>query len=409
LELGGGTFALVLAAICGTLCPVLAAFAMKVGPDMVGLWLWPLAALYVLRIVKGGDKRLWLGAGAAIGLSAQSKYSVLYFAAALLIGLFLTPERRILRSKWFAGGALLAAAIALPNFIWQASNGFPMWELLRNGQLGKNVVLSPAAYVVAELLITNPLLAMVWLSGVVWCLLDARTRFLGYGYIALIVAMIASHAKHYYPADVYPVFFAAGAVAVESWTRRVRYLRPAAIALAALAGLVLLPYVEPILPEDTFISYNKAVGPKVGMSVAVTEHLKQTWMTQDWADMHGWPQLAAAVQRVYDGLPLAQRSRAIVFAQNYGEASAIAFFTKIPVVSGHNQYYLWGTHGNDADVMIDINGACWQSFHLYRSAKVVTRFANPYGMPYEDGMPIAVCRGITQPIVKLWPRAKHYE
>ncbi len=59
--------------------------------------------------------------------------------------------------------------------------------------------------------------------------------------------------------------------------------------------------------------------------------------------------------------------------------------------------------------MIDVNGACWKSLHLYRRAKVVTVFSNPYGMPYEDNMPIAVCRGITEPIAKLWPRAKHYE
>ena len=408
-ELGGGTFAAILAALCGTLCPVLAAFAMKVGPDMVGLWLWPLAALYLIRMANGGDPRRWLGAGAAIGVSAESKYSVLYFAAASLLGLLLTPERTLLRSRWFAAGAALAVVIALPNFLWQALNGFPMWELLRNGQLGKNVVLSPPAYLLAEIIITNPVFALVWLSGLAWTLANARIRFLGFGYVLLLIAMIASHAKHYYPADVYPVFFAAGGVAIESWTRRAPVLRPAAFVAAFLAGIALLPYVEPILPEKTFISFNKAVGPKLGMGVTVTEHLKQTWMTQDWADMHGWPQLAATVQRVYDALPPAERSHAVVFAQNYGEASAIAFFTNIPVISGHNQYYLWGTRGTDAGVMIDINGACWQSLHLYRSAKIATTFSNPYGMPYEDGMPIAVCRGINQPIAKLWPRAKHYE
>src|SRR5579884_805579 len=313
LELGGEAFAMVLAAICATLCPVLAAFAMKAGPDMAGLWLWPLAALYVLRITKGGDERLWLGAGAAIGVSAQSKYSVFYFAAAFLIGLVLAPQRRILLSKWFAAGALLAVIIALPNFIWQAANGFPMWELLRNGQLGKNVILSPASYVLAQFIITNPAFTIVWICGLVWTLANERTRFLGYGYILLVAAMIASHAKHYYPADAYPIFFAAGGAAIESWTGRMRAFRPAAIGVAIVAGLVLLPYVEPVLPEQTFISYNKAVGPKLGMGVTVTEHLKQTWMTQDWADMHGWPQLAATVQRVYNELPPRQRARAIVF------------------------------------------------------------------------------------------------
>jgi 4-amino-4-deoxy-L-arabinose transferase-like glycosyltransferase len=409
LELGGGTFAMVLAAVCGTLSPVLAAFAMKVGPDMVGLWLWPLAALYVLRIVKGGNQRLWLAAGAAIGISAESKYSVLYFAFALIAGLLLTPERRILFSKWFAAGIALAIAIALPNFIWQAANGFPMWELLRNGQLGKNVLLSPPAYLAAELLITNPILSLVWIGGLAWTLLVPRTRFLGYTYLALIAAMIASHAKHYYPADVYPIFFAAGAAAIESWTIRVRALRPAAMAGAVLAGLVMLPYVEPVLPEETFISYNKALGPKLGLTVTVTEHLKQTWMTQDWADMHGWPQLAATVRRVYDALPPTERARAVAVGQNYGEASAIEFFANVPVISGHNQYFLWGTHGYSGDVLIDVGGDCGASMHLFREARRAAVFSAPYIMPYENNRPIMLCRGIRKPLAKIWPAVKAYE
>jgi 4-amino-4-deoxy-L-arabinose transferase-like glycosyltransferase len=137
IELGGGAFAQVLAAIAFFFANVLMSFGMKVGPDMVGLWLWPLAALYVLRIVKGGDPRLWLGAGAAIGVGLESKYSVAFYAFALVAALALTPQRRLLSSRWFLAGAALAAVIALPNFLWQAVHGFPMWELLRNGQNGK--------------------------------------------------------------------------------------------------------------------------------------------------------------------------------------------------------------------------------------------------------------------------------
>jgi hypothetical protein len=37
--------------------------------------------------------------------------------------------------------------------------------------------------------------------------------------------------------------------------------------------------------------------------------------------MHGWPELAAAVERVYDALPPQDRARAVVLADNYGTAS----------------------------------------------------------------------------------------
>jgi hypothetical protein len=334
---------------------------------------------------------------------------VLYFAGAFLIGLLIVPERRLLFSKWFAAGALVAVAIALPNFIWQAVHGFPMLEVLRAGQNGKNVILSPLQWLFAELLIVGPVLSLVVIAGVVWTFLQPRFRFLGFGFLILIAAMIASHAKHYYPADVYPIFFAAGGAAVEAWTQSVRYLRPVAVALAAIGGLFFLPYVEPILPEDSFIAFNKAIGPKLGLGVTVTEHQKQSWMTQDWADMHGWPQLARTVQRVADALPPADRANAVVFAQNYGEASAVAFFTPLPVVSGHNQYFLWGTHGSDLDVMIDIGGQCWHDYHLYRSVRKAATFTDAYAMPYESDLPIYICRGITRPIADLWPKAKHFE
>ena len=408
LELGGGKFAAILTAIGATLSLVLAAFAMKVGPDMVGLWLWPLAVLYVVRMIRGGNPGLWLAAGAAIGFSLESKYTAIFFSLALLIGLLLTPERRILRSKWFGAGVALAVAIALPNLIWQAVNGFPMWELLRAGQSGKNVSLSPLMYAVAQILITNPLLALVWICGLIWCFITPRLRFLGYGYVLLIAMMIATRAKHYYPADIYPALFAAGGVAIEAWTQRFRFLRPVLAAAAVLAGIALLPYAEPVLPEQTFIAYNKTLGPEIGQSSMASERLKQNWMTQDWADMHGWPELAAAVQSVYDSLPPRERAQAVAVGQNYGEASAIEFFSSVPVISGHNQYYLWGTRGYSGNVVIDVGGDCGASSHVFRESKRAATFTTPYVMPYEDYLPIMVCRGITKPLQQIWPAVKHY-
>jgi len=93
-QLGGGRFEAIFAAIVVALTPVLAVFGTQVGPDMVGLWLWPLAALYLLRIADGASPRLWLAVGAVLGVSFEGKYSVVFFAVALAIGLALTKERR---------------------------------------------------------------------------------------------------------------------------------------------------------------------------------------------------------------------------------------------------------------------------------------------------------------------------
>jgi 4-amino-4-deoxy-L-arabinose transferase-like glycosyltransferase len=414
-ELGGGAFAQVLAALVVFFAPVLMNFGMKVSPDTIGLWLWPLAALYTLRLTKGGNPRGWMWVGVIVGICLQSKYSVVFFFAALLLGLLLTSERRILFSRWFLAGCAICGLSALPNFLWQAYYGFPMLELLRNGQHGKNLIVGPGQYLLQELLITNVFLSLVWIIGLGWLLWKARLRFLGYTYIILIAFMVLLHGKHYYPADVYPYLMAAGAVAIEVWTNRWKVLRPVVATAVIGLGLVFVPFALPILPEEMVISYKEMTlrALHIRSQTLATEHQRLPALPTDWADMHGWPELAAVVGNVYQSLPPGDRAQAVIVAQNYGEASAIDFFGKgyglPPVISGHNQYYLWGTHGYSGNVIIDVAGDCGARAHLFDSSERAATFTSQWAMPYEDGIPIMVCRGIHTPLTELWPRLKSFE
>jgi hypothetical protein len=411
-ELGGGRFAQALGALASALSPVLCSFGMKITTDTPGLWLWPLATLYLLRLFRGGPPRNWIGAGVALGICAEAKFSVVYFAAALFLGLLCTRKRRIVLSPWFLLCVAIAAALALPAFLWQAGHGFPMLELLRNGQHGKNVVLSPGAYLLAELMVTNPLLAPVWIAGLFWLLADADSRPVGVGFLILIAAMIASHAKHYYPADIYPVLFAAGGVAIERATAKLRALRPVGVAWVAMAGAISLPYVLPILPVPAFLAYHRVLAPLLHLESVETERHRRSVLPQDWADMQGWPEMAEAVAKVYASLDPAERPRAAIVAGNYGEAAAIDFFGARyglpPALSGHNQYFLWGPRGHDGQVVIDVGGDCAASGHLFEHVERAAVFSSPLSMPYEDQLPILVCRGIRRPLPEIWPAIKLY-
>jgi hypothetical protein len=414
LELGGGSFAEIVAFLTYLFASVLMAFGTKVGPDMVGLTLWPFAALCVLWIAKGECLRLWLAAGAAIGVSLESKYSVLFFAAALLAGLLLTAQRKIMLTPWFAAGVALAVAIALPNFAWQASHGFPMYELLRNGQSGKNVIVGPGLYLFQQLLVTNLFLSPVWIVGLIELLRNATARFLGYTYLILIGLMIVSHGKHYYPGDVYPIVIAAGGVAIERWTQPAKLVRPALVPLVIAAGLFFLPFTLPILGEQHMVDYTTWVSEvlHVGKSTMATEHNQSAALPTDWADMHGWPELASSVARIYDGLPPGERAQAAIVTNNYGEAAAIDFFGKPyglpPAISGHNNYWLWGTHGYSGNVVIDVHGDCGASEHLFKSSRLAARFNPPWVISFEQDIPIVVCTGIREPLATLWPKLKRY-
>lgn len=410
-EFGGGLFAQALATIVYLFCPVLLSFGQKAGPDEVGLCAWPLLAYLIVRIVRGSDPRLWLAAGVVAGLSIQSKYSVLFFLAALVAGLLLTPQRSALFNRWCAAGTLVAILIALPNFLWQAYYHFPMWELLKNGQNGKNIIAGPLLYLAQQLLITGLFLFPVWLIGVIWLLARPTLRFLGYAYVILILAMIVLHGKHYYPANVYPILIAAGAVPIESWTSRFTITRIAVVAYALILGPLFVPYSLPILPEAAFAVYQTRLFAllHIPRSALATEHGRDNGaLPGDWADMHGWPEMAQTIATIYDGLPPAERVQAVVVASNYGEAAAVEFFEPhVPVISRHNQYWLWGTRGYSGNVVVDVNGDCGASRHLFRSSVRAATFSAPYAR--ESDIPIMLCKGIREPLAELWPGIKVYE
>ncbi len=412
-ELGGGTFAQILTAICVALAGILAAFGTQVGPDMIGLWAWPLAVFFIVRIANGANPRWWIAAGVTIGIAFEAKYMVMFFALALVAGIALSRYRSLLASPWFLTGVVIAVVIALPNVFWQALARFPMLELLRNGAQGKNVVLSPIAFFEQQILIIGPIVSIVWLIGLVWAFVQPRLRWLGWTYALLIAAMIVLHGKNYYAADVYPLLFATGAIAIETWTGRARALRPLVAVFATAGALVFLPLAMPLLSVPRFIAYSAGLMHALNFNGSTeSEHHTHGPLPQDFADMHGWPQLARTVANVYNALPPADRANAAIITGNYGEAAAIDFFGARyhlpPALSGHNQYWLWGTRGYTGDIVIDVDGDCGNSRHFYRSSRLAVTFSNPLGMPYENNMPIMVCKEPRESLTDIWPSIKNY-
>ena len=124
----------------------------------------------------------------------------IFFAVGIVVALLLVPQRRALFTPWFLAGCSSPPHSPLPNFVWQAAHGYPMWTLLLDAASIRTTLLTPLQYVATQLLITHPLLAPVWIVGLVALLRRPDARFLGLAYLVLIAQMIALHGKHYYPA-----------------------------------------------------------------------------------------------------------------------------------------------------------------------------------------------------------------
>ena len=406
-ELGGGRFAMIVAALVTTFAPQMLAFGSRLSPDTVQMAAWPLIALVVYRIVRGASPRWWLLAGALTAFAFWAKYSVAFFAVALVAGLLLAPQRRIVLNRWFASGAALCAALIAPNVWWQWHYHFPMLQLLHN-DYGKFMLTWPP-FPLQQIMVMSPLLSVVWLIGLWWLLQNERTRFLGCAYLALIAMMWAGDAKAYYPAAVYPLLVAAGAVPIERWTGVRNRWRTAIVAVVVAFAIPSTPFVLPIVPLQTYVKYQEVLGNLFHIRFHVDD-ASNSVPIQYYADMTGWPELERRVAGIYAALPPSERSQAAIYAHNFGEAGAIDLYGAAdglpPVLSGNNTYWLWGTHGYSGAVVVDVNGR--ELLPYYRSVRRVTVFRNAFAMPYENNLPIWILRDPREPLSRIWPRLKNY-
>ena len=407
VEFGGGLFAIVIAGLVTIVAPEMLAFGSRLSPDTIEMAAWPFMVLVAYRITRGADKRLWLLFGLLAAFAAWGKYSVVFFAAALVAGIALTKQRQVLRTPWFACGAALSVLLVLPNFIWQWHYHFPMLQLLHNDY--DKFMLKWPPFPVQQIMVMSPLLSIVWLAGLWYLLAQPRTRFMGLGYLVLIGMMWALDAKAYYPAAVYPIMLAAGAVPIERWTGVRRWWRIAIVSVIAAFAIPSTPFVLPVVPMTTYLKYQVVLGNLFNLRFHV-DTPRNDLPIQYYADMTGWPQLASQVASIYESLPAADRGRAAIYAHNFGEASAIDLYGASrqlpPVLSGNNTYWIWGTHGYSGDVVIDVNGR--ELLKNYRSVQRVATYHNPLGMPYENDYPIWVLRDPKRPLSAIWPSLKNY-
>ena len=380
---------------------------------------WMGCLLALILIVRGGNEKLWLLFGVSGGLGLLNKPSMTFFLVALLVALLLTSQRRLLFSRGAAVGVAVLILIALPHLIWQIHHHWPTLEFLHNGQVeNKNIKLPPLAFLGKQILNLQPLTLLIWGAGLVWLLRNPRAkswRWLGLTYLIFLVMMMALHAKDYYVAPIYPILFAAGGIA---WERRFAnspavaqdrvFAFPILEALLVVTGVLILPMSIPVMQPSAWIAYTKAM--HLYKASDSTENMANGPLPQFYADRFGWQEEVDQVTRIYHSLSPEDQKIVGISCSNYGEASAIDFLGHglPPAISGHNNYWLWGPHGDTGEVMIVINGATPKEMReFYDSVEVAGRMDHPFSMPYEHRN-IYLVRGRHKNIVEDWLDFKHY-
>ena len=413
--LGGGRYAQGLAALAVLVAPIYLGIDHLLTMNAFEPLFWMGAALLVVRWIQTGNDRLWIGFGALMGLGLLNKQTTLAFGFAVVLGLLLTPARRAFARPGIWIGGAVAGLLFLPNFLWMARHGFPMLELLENIRRSqRDVTLAPLAFLGQEALAMLPLTAPIWIAGLVW-LFFAREgrayRCLGWTFLIFQAALILSGGRMYYAAPIFPLYFAAGGVALEQWLsgrgRALAFFKPAYAVLVALGGIVFSPMFLPVLSEEGYIRYAE----RIGMQQPRLENHEMGPLPQLYADMHGWKEMAEEVARVYRALPPADREKAAIIGNNYGESGAIDFYGPalgLPKSIGvHQNYFYWGPRGATGEVLIVLGeGERAALESKCASVEDAAVLHHPYAMPYEN-KPVYVCRGMA--LAELWPKLKKWD
>jgi Dolichyl-phosphate-mannose-protein mannosyltransferase len=411
-ELGGGRFAQSLAALSTALTAVYLVIAHQLAMNVFEPLLWMGCAWLVIRIIKTGDQRLWLWFGVLAGLGMENKYSMGVFGFGVVIGLLLTGERRAFRSRWIWLGGGIAFAIFLPNLIWNIQHHWPFIELMRNIRAsGRDIRHGPLAFLGQQALMMSLLNFPIWLVGLLVLFFGRsakRFRILGWTFLVVLGTMIALNGKDYYSAPAYPMLLAAGAVAIEGFAARHRWLKPAAIVALIVCIIPFLPILLPILPLNTYLAYQEKL--RIRPPATEKSHLRSP-LPQYYSDELGWRQMTAAVAQIYNNLPPAERAQTAIFAQDYGQAGAIDFFGGrygLPKsICGHQNYYFWGPRQYTGASMIVLGDRRERLEKLFQEVTLEGHFGVPYAL--EHG-PIWLCRGPRGwNLQQIWPRLKHWD
>lgn len=412
-ELGGRSFAQILAAVCTMISPLVLVTTGFFSMNAFDLLFWTVTFYLVIRLVKTDDTRLWLPIGIALGFGLLNKISVLFLGIAIVIGMLCTPQRKYFRSRYLWIGGAVAVLMFLPHIVWQIRNGWPTLEFIRNAKLYKIAALNPLEFFLEQVKQNHPFNFPIWIIGLGFLLFSKRVRsarLIGLIYIIVFVLFVIQRSKAYYLGPAYPVLFAAGATAIEHFfmNRRVNWAKIAVIVVVIAGGLVTAPLFLPILAPEQLVSYQT----RIGMEPSAGERHELGALPQYFADRFGWENMAATVSSVYRDLPLAQRERCLILTSNYGEAGAIDYYRRTydlpPAVSGHNNYFLWGPGDFTGDTIITIDISQTFLERFFNEVTAAATIHSPYAMPSETGLTVYLCRGLKVPLEEAWQAVKHY-
>jgi hypothetical protein len=301
-------------------------------------------------------------------------FAILAVVLVLLLAAVLIWRRDVLRSGGFPLAVAIAAALLVPNLVWEARHDWTSVHWFVNPPSSATDESRPL-FVGNVLLLTHLVAVPVAIAGIVSLARDRALRPLGWTAVGTVLAYLVLGGKSYYALPAVLFALAAGAVPFDRWatTRRLRLVGSLFVAFL----VVTLPLGLPVLPLRT--------ADRLGIVDA----------RSDYQDEVGWHRFARDVERHAHGTD-------VVVTLNYGEAGALELFGHDlpPVASGHVTFRYWRPQvaGRRAVVV----GFTRADADFCRGYRVVARIRMPVENE-ERGRPIARCT-LAEGLAQVWPQ-----
>ncbi len=406
-ELGATRYGAILAATGLTVSGFFMRTFFLFHPVHLEIFLWTLCLLMIIKFINTGRGNFLIYFGIAAGFALLNKYLAGLLFLGLLTIIPFTGYRNIFTNKHFWFGIIAGGLIFLPNLVWQAVHGFPAFSHISELYDTQLVHMNAGLSLTEQLFL--PFAGSIFtVAGLVFLFTSRevrRFRFLGFLAFFVVVALLLLKGKSYYTLGIMPVLIAAGGRAYDRWFRN-RVLRiafPLAILLIAFPGV---PAGLPVWDKEGLRKYYSDLEEKYGFDFGRRfEDGSIHSLPQDYADMIGWEEFATLTDSAYRMIE--DKSSALIYAENYGQAGAITIIGKkygLPdAVSFHESFRYWFPREFPVEIksLIYINHTLGEDVEeLFATTRLIGRISDPHAREY--GAAVYLCEDPVTSFNEFW-------
>ena len=352
---------------------------------------WFLSVFVVVKVIKGFTESngnasnaagYWYVLGIVAGFGFLTKYSIVFFYAALVGALLLTRHRKIFLTRYPYTSLVIALIISFPNLWWQYAHDFPVVHHMQELASKQLVNVTTAAFLIPQFL-DHFACMLIWLPGLIFGLYHRSLRdyrFLGFTYLLVVALIWAMSGKDYYTFGAYTMLFALGGIAWEQWLGKRSWIL---VPLILVVNIPVLPMAIPVLPVERMQEYSIYLRDDIGIKAPFRwEDGNIRNLRQDYADMQGWEEIPEKVANLYHSLTTEQQKKCMIYAGHYGQAGVLNLRRKKyklpPTYSFNASFVAWVPEDLDFEIQIQVDDNKQFSSSSFESVVLMDSIENPY-------------------------------